>query len=86
MEILQTIIPVVFGVSTKYIFARLKRAVSFLDGLHAPFQQAAVLLIAAGITWGATYVPGLETLMTEDPAVSAALATAVAYAVHKPSA
>jgi len=85
MEIINAIIPIALGVSTKYIFAYLKKYLTFLDGLPAPFQQGGVLLIAVLITWGATYVPGLESLLLEDPEISAALAAATAYAVHKPS-
>jgi len=84
MEIVNAILPIVFGVSTKYIFAWLKKKVTFLDGLPAPFQQVGVLVIAVVITWGATILPGLELLL-EDAEISAALAVVTAYAVHKPS-
>ena len=75
-----------FGYASTHVFKGSKKVFGFLDKAPAPLQQAGVLGLAAGVTWGSQFVPGLtEVVAASDPNVAVGIAAATAYGLHRPS-
>ncbi len=78
--------PVAMGFASRYIFAGAKIAFPWLDRRAAPIQQIGVLGLAAAVSWGSQYAPGLDQIVAAaDPGAAAALAAVTAFAIHRPS-
>ncbi len=73
------------GFATRYIFAGAKIAFPWLGRWAAPLQQIGVLGLAAAVSYGSHYAPGLEQIVAAaDPMAAAALAAVTAFATHRP--
>ncbi len=86
MSFLDMLFPILLGVGTQQIFGGIKKVSKLVDRLPAPFQQLSVVVIAAGVTWGSQYIPGLDQIISmADPSLAASISAATAFGVHRPS-
>jgi hypothetical protein len=86
MGFLDMLFPILLGIGTQQIFGGIKKLSSLVDGLPGPLQQLGVVGIAAGVTWGSQYIPGLDQIISmADPALGASISAATAFGVHRPS-
>lgn len=86
MNLLELLLPVALGLGSHRLFQVFKRSSRLVDRLPPTLKQAAVLGIAAGVTFATAYVPGLDRIASlADPELAAGIAAATAYAAHRPS-